>query len=127
GLLASVAFTLALRPFFGPALSPRTPAEVPGAMWIPPALLGLTALGLALVPGLAAPMVARAAAAIIPGSPPALELWHLLPAGPLALGLGSIALGALVFSVRPWARTAGAPARDTTAIDGPLAALAWLS
>jgi multicomponent Na+:H+ antiporter subunit A len=97
-----------VRPFLGPpAAGRKDPHEAPPSLWLGPVVLGGLGLLLGLVPGLARPLLASAAAAVL-GRPAELDLalWHGLN---LPLLLSAVTLGgaAVVYAGREALRRAG--------------------
>ncbi|OJT26697.1 NADH-quinone oxidoreductase subunit F [Archangium sp. Cb G35] len=109
-LLVGTALRTGVRPFLGPPGGEGTVHEAGPALWVPSLLLAAGGLVLGLMPGLAEPLLARAASDIAgpEGGHLALSLWHgLTPA--LGLSAASLALGGAAFALRePLRRALGA-------------------
>ncbi|SEU34280.1 hydrogen gas-evolving membrane-bound hydrogenase subunit E [Stigmatella erecta] len=107
-LLVGSALRVGLLPFFGPRSERGQKAhEGSPALWGPPLVLALGAVGLGLVPGWIQPLLEGAASAIAgPGDKPLeLALWHgLTPA--LGLSAVSLALGITAYTQRERLRRA---------------------
>jgi multicomponent Na+:H+ antiporter subunit A len=96
-LLVAVAGIAGLGPFVGRlATLPKRPHEAPVSLWLGPVLLAAGGLLIGVVPILAEPLLAAAAASVLGGpAPVSLTLWHgfnvvlALSALTLALGAGA--------------------------------------
>jgi len=109
-LMIVVAAGCALTPFLGrrAARPPGAPHEVPLALWLAPALLGVLGLVAGLLPGLAGAALILPAAGAAAGGAVTLPEIHFGLSGPFLASLGTLALGAVL------ARTA-APLRRLSA------------
>ncbi|MCY1081232.1 hydrogen gas-evolving membrane-bound hydrogenase subunit E [Archangium lansingense] len=110
-LLVGTALRVGIRPFLGlPREGGLQVHEAGPALWGPSLLLAVGGLVLGLVPGLAEPLLVRAARDIAgsEGSIPHLSLWHgLTPA--LGLSVASLVVGGGAFALRgPLRRALGA-------------------
>ncbi|CAN5610628.1 putative monovalent cation/H+ antiporter subunit A [soil metagenome] len=115
-----------LRPFFGQLeTTPRVPHEAPIAMWLGPALLGLTGLLFGLLPGLAAsPLVGAAATGILAQDTVVdLYIWHGFNL-PLLLSVVTMALGIAGYLLWPKI-LAGLTRLDAVMARGPEAGYNW--
>ncbi len=107
----AIAIKLVYRPFFGPPKdTPEHAHEAPPSLWLGPAVLTLTGLLFGLVPMLGPEELLAQAGTAIHGSSLELhlELWHGFTL-PLAISVGVVILGALLYAFRDEAARLGVP------------------
>ena len=96
-LMVTVALSVALLPFLGARRSPRHAHEGPLLLWLGPAVLAVLGVTAALLSSSANQYLSSPMASAIAGTPLAVEVSVIPHLGlPLALSVGTIALGALV-------------------------------
>lgn len=96
-LYTGAGFVVGLRPFLGKRRSPREPHESSPGLWLGPLILGLTGVGLSIVPGALEQHIVEPAVAAIAGTTPSepLKLWSGVTE-PFLLGVAMLIGGGLI-------------------------------